>query len=290
MSQNFTNLGMKVYRLNFAWIFPLLVSHLTTNSWNLCGFSSSILPMLVMAASEACQWAMNESVYSSEACHAAMNMDQNNGTVYSRDFLVGIGNFVLHHKQLRILPFDTIKTVRSYNLHRKTRRCKRGGYQQRRNSYLRLLAQNRSVNHHNLTVIECQPEEKVHMLTQELKICTINAQSIRHKDCLIRNILDDERIDIAVITETWLRSEDDVFCECTIMNNEGYSFINQNRRGNRRGGGLGLVLRKPLKCCARRNGSTDTCEIAEWKIVVRNKRLAVLECTGHQPLLGSPTL
>ncbi len=39
-----------------------------------------------------------------------MSMDQNNGTVYCRDFLVGIGNFVLHHKQLRILPFDTIKT------------------------------------------------------------------------------------------------------------------------------------------------------------------------------------
>jgi len=64
-------------------------------------------------------------------------------------------------------------------------------------------------------------------INQHIQICTINAQSIKKQRAY--HIVDEQKIDIAVICETWLRNRDDAWCICSILNNDGYVLVTQNR-------------------------------------------------------------
>ena len=60
------------------------------------------------------------------------------------------------------------------------------------------------------------------------------------------HIVDEQKIDLAVICETWLRNRDDAWCICSILNNDGYVLVTQDSLKNRRGGGLAVTLKGPL--------------------------------------------
>ena len=55
-------------------------------------------------------------------------------------------------------------------------------------------------------------------INQHLQLCTINIQSTKNKDHIIRDIVDEQNIDIPVISETRPRNRDAAWCQCGIQN------------------------------------------------------------------------
>lgn len=73
-------------------------------------------------------------------------------------------------------------------------------------------------------------------LMSEINIMIWNAQSIHNKEIELTDVLLDENIDIALITETWLRTTDRL--KINTFN------IYRNDRHGRRGGGVAILSAK----------------------------------------------
>ena len=73
----------------------------------------------------------------------------------------------------------------------------------------------------------------------ELKFGTVNAMSLNNKSLSILETVLDHKLDILLITETWINDEKtDVLGD---LNSSGYTFKNFPRE-DRRGGGIGLLF------------------------------------------------
>ena len=81
----------------------------------------------------------------------------------------------------------------------------------------------------------------------EVRIATVNVQSVKNKDLILHQHLCDNGIDLCVVTETWLSSkQDDKICQsCTPLNNDPFRISISNRTGQS-GGGLTLVCNKEI--------------------------------------------
>ena len=71
----------------------------------------------------------------------------------------------------------------------------------------------RSVNFDNCIMIARIQESEITRFTKHIKFVTLNAQSIKNKDQLIVDYLLNEHIDVAIITETWLKDADDIWLQ-----------------------------------------------------------------------------
>ena len=100
----------------------------------------------------------------------------------------------------------------------------------------------------------------------------LNAQSVKNKCILISNFIADNQLDMYLITETWLRPENNfIRNECSPT---GYIFLNETR-GHREGGGVRMICRdiyKPLKLSS---GIVNFFEFLECKIQLGNGNIYV---------------
>ena len=74
-------------------------------------------------------------------------------------------------------------------------------------------------------------------------IATLNVRSIKSKDYFIVSELNDTNVDIAVITETWLKNteEDQTWLDQSEFQQGNYNTLVQNRPGNKKGGGIAIT-------------------------------------------------
>ena len=76
------------------------------------------------------------------------------------------------------------------------------------------------------------------------KFALINARSIRNKALLVRDYIDEHELDVVAMTETWLGDDDpSVVSE---LCRDDFRFAHQLRDDARRGGGVGVLIRKTL--------------------------------------------
>ena len=97
-----------------------------------------------------------------------------------------------------------------------------------------------------------------------VRLSTVNTQSIRNKtgDTVTHVVTND--IDICAITETWLKADDDAIRqECQP---DGYTFTDSPRQSGRQGGGTGLLCRSPLTQSLVQSGDNKSFEFSEWLI------------------------
>ena len=78
-----------------------------------------------------------------------------------------------------------------------------------------------------------------------MRIATLNSRSVKNKGHLIVQQLHETDVDLAVITETWLKDTDTdkawlIQSECRQSN---YNILLQNRPGPRKGGGIALMYK-----------------------------------------------
>ena len=81
----------------------------------------------------------------------------------------------------------------------------------------------------------------------EVRIATVNVQSVKNKDLILHQHMCDNEIDLCVLTETWLSSKqnDKTWQSCTPLNNDPFRISISNRTGQS-GGGLALVYNKEI--------------------------------------------
>ena len=128
-----------------------------------------------------------------------------NGYIYNVDQLKHIKNRVDHDRKLRILDYKACVNIRKFGINRKkTRRGRNVGNAKCYKS------KPRSVNFDNLILIAWIQESKITKFTKQVKFMTLNVQSIKNKDQLIADYLLNEHINVAIITETWLKDTNDI--------------------------------------------------------------------------------
>ena len=103
---------------------------------------------------------------------------------------------------------------------------------------------------------------------------TLNAQSIKNKDQLIVDYLLNEYIDVAIITETWLKDADDMWLQGCELNKNGYKISCSNRK-NRQVGGVALVYKDSVTIKMPKKDQSVTFEKAMWHIRYPGVELAV---------------
>ena len=88
-----------------------------------------------------------------------------------------------------------------------------------------------SINYNNLTVIEPKQNHNIH---NRVKAALANIQSLKSKGNDLMTYLSDAKLDLCILTETWLMEEDDSWVSCSDLNISNYrlSISSQiNRRG-----------------------------------------------------------
>ena len=173
---------------------------------------------------------------------------------YERDF------------RYKILPIETIKTIRNLRLNARRRRHKYTA-QKRLDTKLK-LKQIHGLGPENLTKIK----RKGHRDNTNIIIGTANIQSIQNKDLQVSDLIEDYTINILIIMETWLsKSErDNQWLETTPLNRQPYRFLTQNRTTGK-GGGLALITKYCYKVRRVNSGSYSSFEHATWEVMVRKK-------------------
>ena len=126
----------------------------------------------------------------------------------------------------------------------------------------------------NLVQVPLTEPAIVHNNTASLmRCCLLNARSLKNKGPEFVDYICDSEVDIAVITETWLKSGDSAAKIAATPT--GYRLLD-HPRPNRTGGGTGILLRDSLVIKQARVGILDSFEYSEWTIISGSFRLRLV--------------
>ena len=178
--------------------------------------------------------------------------------VYNADQLKYIKGRIDHDRKLRILDYKAWVNIRKFRISRKKPRRGR-----KADNVKYCESKTRTVNFDNLIPIARIQESKITRFTKQIKFVTLNAQSIKNKGQLIVDYLLNEHIDVAIITETWLKDADDIWLQGCELNKKGYKTSCSNRK-NRQGGGVALVYKDSLTIKMLKMDQSVTFEKAMW--------------------------
>ena len=106
-------------------------------------------------------------------------------------------------------------------------------------------------------------------LERNITISVFNVQSIRNKEALILDHLLQHKVDLAVVTETWLMDtdRDKVWLQSSDVNKDIYS-LSLSIRTCKRGGGVGLIHRKNTDVKLTEEKEAKAFQVAKWGVTV----------------------
>lgn len=127
-----------------------------------------------------------------------------------------------------------------------------------------------------------------HIQQHKKVICVLlNCQSAVKKDGSIGEYLREEKVDFALLTETWYSDDKKDQYEKSYLNTVGYKIDVANRQ-MQTGGGIAITYRKGINLCKVKNGTTKTFEFSVWKLSFRTMTLHIVGV--YRPPSFSPTL
>ena len=92
----------------------------------------------------------------------------------------------------------------------------------------------------NLIEIKARKSLGLDKTNRKLTLILSNVQSVKNKQDIIMELLEDFNADSAVLTETWLTDADDIWVQGSEFHRHNHKFNECHRKG-RKGGGLALV-------------------------------------------------
>ena len=104
---------------------------------------------------------------------------------------------------------------------------------------------------------------------------TLNAQSVKKKDTVIMDNIIENKVDACVVTETWLKEQDNIWISNSEFKKNNY-IIKVTNRYKRQGGGLALICRSHYRVNECGKGINQTFEYAIWQLHPNNISLTVL--------------
>ena len=132
-----------------------------------------------------------------------------------------------------------------------------------------------SINLNSLIHIDCHTKEKLKQHRTNLKLMLLNAQLIRNKDTMICDYIMDNKIDVTLITETWITDQDQIWLDCCDFKQHGLNIDTSNRQ-LRKGGGLALISRSNIIVKHLNKSLTRSFKYAIWKIIQGSYNITIL--------------
>ena len=118
-----------------------------------------------------------------------------------------------------------------------------------------------------------------------IKLSTINVQSVKNKDLILHLYICDIKIDLSILTETWLTDidTDKIWISCTSLNNKSFRMDTSNRIGQQ-GGGLALVYGNMLNVTKNDEANNRTFQFTIWKVSCKVYTIVIIGIY-HPPYL-----
>lgn len=170
------------------------------------------------------------------------------------------GNFTTIRQEERTLNDCDLRTSSSYIQANTSSFNNNGSISVILNQNRRYVSSVLTRNPSNLTSLK--PTETL-SAKKSLSFGCVNARSLRYKTEVFTDHIIDCKIDVCVVTETWLRKEDTV--AFSALSPAGYMFKNIPRAG-RTGGGTGIMLRDNFKICPVQALERHSFETSEWDV------------------------
>ena len=195
--------------------------------------------------------------------------------LYTPVQLYDIGNMVKHDRRLNKLPPMTVKMIRHLRLNRRKLRGKRGGITKSHKD------QPNGINKDNIRNIQVM---KNHIIYRSKLFTTLltNIQSIKGKDSLLLDELITNKIDMCIVTETWLKDQDQLWLETNDLVLNGYRIDNVNRPHTKGGGGLAIIYRSSMNVKLLKNDIVHSMEYELWECKTSGTLIHVL-AVYHPP-------
>ena len=189
---------------------------------------------------------------------------------YTREQLINMSS-KLKSCKYSILPFSAIETIRKLKINK--RPSKLGS---RLNNYTS------KVNTKNLVQIHLGVNQ---IKTSNVRVGTVNTRSVKNKSDLVIETSKLENLDFLVISETWLKKEDEHWVATSSLATDEYRIQTINRQGEQ-GGGVALLHKNRYQVTRDHNApQLDLLEYGIWSTRVRNKILTIAGL--YHPPLGN---
>ena len=132
-------------------------------------------------------------------------------------------------------------------------------------------------NYGNLIYVERTSTTGIKQHMEKINIMLSNAQSIKSKELQLHKVIQEENIDLCVVTETWLSNnvEDDTWVKCSVLNNDNLKLANFNRI-SRKGGGIALVYSNNLKVIHHEDANKMSFEYAIWALEHKGTQMTIV--------------
>ncbi len=137
-----------------------------------------------------------------------------------------------------VLSAETISRIRHLRINKKRMRGKRGG--------------------------KGKSKAMMRVMANSISLSLLNCRSLLKKSTELFEHL--KREQIVILTETWLKKEDEIDVRCTEIY-ETFNMINRTREGSNRGGGVSILVRKNMNAEYEEVDIGDfTCTSMEWGV------------------------
>ena len=129
----------------------------------------------------------------------------------------------------------------------------------------------------NLIYVERTSTTGIKQHMEKINIMLTNAQSIKSKELQLHKVIQEENIDLCVVTETCLSNnvEDDTWVKCSVLNNDNLKLANVNRI-SRKGGGIALVYSNNLKVIHYEDANKMSFEYAIWELEHKGTQMTII--------------
>ena len=130
---------------------------------------------------------------------------------------------------------------------------------------------------HSLTLHQNQPHLSDYQLGKHITLALMNVQLIKNKEELVHSILEDNKVDIAVVTEMWLNSldTDRIWIMASEIGKGDYC-LSLCPRTRHRGVGVALINRKNLQSKLLSQGELSTFQFGKWQVLVKHTCLRIV--------------
>ena len=143
-----------------------------------------------------------------------------------------------HNNEYKILGGHACYMIRKLRLNRRSTRMSKSNKLK--------VKEERKVFKSNLIEIKIEKGLGLDITSRNFTLILSNVHSIKNKQDIITELLDDSNADPAVLTETWLTDVDAIWVQGSELHRCNYR-INECHRKDKRGGGLALVTKQNLK-------------------------------------------
>ena len=172
-----------------------------------------------------------------------------------------------NNNEYKILGGHVCYVIRKLRLNRRSARKKK--------LHKQGVKEERGILKSNLIEIKTEKCLGLDITSRSFTLILSNVQSIKNKQDIITELLDDSNADLAVSTETWLNDADDIWVQRSECIRYSYR-IDECHRKDRKGGSLALVTKQNLKVKREEDRITAEMEYARWKVTSANPFLNIL--------------